>query len=348
VSDLRNAASDSGAAVKELNHPAISMPNTAEAESNLDSVLVAEDDPIFLRILQSWFKKWDYRVTAVKNGADAWEALQQPAAPPMAVLDWMMPGMDGIEVCRKIRSREQGPYCYVLLLTAKDEREDVVAGLDAGADDYLTKPFDVDELRARVRAGKRILQLQAALIRAHDTLQYESAHDALTALWNRGAIINFLKNEIERQQRSSQPLGVMMADVDHFKKVNDTYGHLVGDTVLKEVGRRLAEGVRTYDSVGRYGGEEFLVIVPGCKPADLAASAERLRRSIAEPKFETSAGPLAVTLSIGITSSCDEVESPQNSEMLLRAADTALYAAKAEGRNRVGVAPALQSAAHGV
>ena len=322
-----------------------STPVSSEPESNLDSVLIAEDDPIFLRILQSWFQKWDYRVTAVKNGVDAWEVLQQPTAPPMAVLDWMMPGMDGIEVCSKIRSREHGPYCYVLLLTAKDDREDVVAGLDAGADDYLTKPFDVAELRARVRAGKRILELQAALIRAHDTLQYESAHDPLTALWNRGAIINFLKNEIERQQRSSQPLGLMMADVDHFKKINDTYGHLVGDQVLKEVGHRLAEGVRTYDSVGRYGGEEFLVIVPGCKPPDLLASAERLRRSIAEPNFETSAGPLAVTLSVGVASGRDDGGSRQDSEPLLRAADEALYAAKAAGRNRVAVAPALQSAA---
>jgi two-component system, cell cycle response regulator len=334
--------------VKEFIKALDSSPDSVETESNLNSVLVAEDDPIFLRILQSWFQKWSYHVTAVKNGVEAWEALQQPTAPPMAILDWMMPGMDGIEVCRKLRGREQGPYCYVLLLTAKDDREDVVAGLDAGADDYLTKPFDVDELRARVRAGKRILELQAALIRAHDTLQYESAHDALTGLWNRGAIINFLKNEVERQQRSSQPLGLMMADVDHFKKINDTYGHLVGDVVLKEVGRRLAEGVRTYDSVGRYGGEEFLVIVPGCKPADLATSAERLRRSIAESKFETSVGPLTVTLSIGIASGCNDGDRLENSEILVRAADTALYAAKAEGRNQVGVAPTAQAAAHGV
>jgi two-component system, cell cycle response regulator len=332
--------------VKELNDPAISMPNAGEPQSNLNSVLVAEDDPIFLRILQSWFQKWDYRVTAVKNGIDAWEALQQPTSPPMAVLDWMMPGMDGIEVCRKLRARQQGPYCYVLLLTAKDNIEDVVTGLEAGADDYLTKPFDVDELQARIRAGKRILELQAALIRAHDTLQYESAHDPLTALWNRGAIIGFLKNEIERQQRSSQPLGAMMADVDHFKKVNDTYGHLVGDQVLKEVGSRLAAGLRTYDSVGRYGGEEFLVIVPGCRPADLATSAERLRLSIAAPKFETSAGPLAITLSLGIASGCDKGECPRTSEMLLRAADSALYAAKADGRNRVAVAPSANHAAH--
>jgi two-component system cell cycle response regulator len=332
--------------VKESIKRLDSAPSSAEPGSNLNSVLVAEDDPVFLRILQSWFQKWSYRVTAVKNGVDAWEALQQTTAPPMAVLDWMMPGMDGIDVCRKIRGRTQGPYCYVLLLTAKDDREDVVAGLDAGADDYLTKPFDVDELRARVRAGKRILELQAALIRAHDTLQYESAHDALTGLWNRGAIIGFLKNEIERQQRSSQPLGLMMADVDHFKRINDTYGHLVGDIVLKEVAGRLAEAVRAYDSVGRYGGEEFLVIVPGCKPGDLAASAERLRRSIADSKVETSAGPLAVTLSIGIASGSDDGDGLRESEQLLRAADTALYAAKAEGRNRVGVAAAVEPAAH--
>jgi diguanylate cyclase (GGDEF)-like protein len=333
--------------VTEINPPAVAVPNSSQLESDLNSVLVAEDDPIFLRILQSWFKKWDYRVLAVDNGIDAWEALRQPSSPPMAVLDWMMPGMDGIEVCRKIRGEENGPYRYVVLLTAKDAREDVVAGLDAGADDYLTKPFDVEELRARVRAGRRILELQAALLRAHDTLQYESAHDPLTALWNRGAIINFLKNEIERQRRSKQPLGVMMADVDHFKKFNDSYGHLVGDQVLKEVGRRLAEGVRTYDSVGRYGGEEFLVIVPGCKPADLASSAERLRRSIADPKFETSAGPLNVTLSLGIASGNDGGEEITDSESLLRAADTALYAAKAAGRNRVAAAPAFQAAAGG-
>jgi two-component system cell cycle response regulator len=331
--------------VKVSDDLAYSAINPAQPPSNLDSVLVAEDDPIFLRILQNWFQKWDYRVTAVKNGVDAWEALQQPTAPPMAILDWMMPGMDGIEVCRKIRSRPQAPYCYVLLLTAKDNIEDVVTGLDAGADDYLTKPFDVDELRARIRAGKRILELQAALIRAHDTLQYESAHDPLTALWNRGAIVGFLKNEVERQQRSSQPLGVMMADVDHFKKINDTYGHLVGDAVLKEVGRRLADGVRSYDSVGRYGGEEFLVIVPGCKAADLVTSAERLRSSIAESSFETSAGPLAVTLSVGAASGSND-GLRQDIELLLRAADRALYVAKAEGRNRVAVAPAVQTAAH--
>jgi len=305
---------------------------------NLDSVLIAEDDPIFRHILENWLEKWHYQVTATGNGCDAWDALQTPEAPQMVILDWMMPGMDGIEVCHKIRSQGRGPYRYVLLLTARDEREDVVTGLDAGADDYLTKPFDAEELRARVRAGRRILELQQALLQARDALQFEAAHDPLTVLWNRRAILGFLEREIERQQRNGIPLAVMMADVDHFKRVNDTHGHLVGDEVLREVTRRLTSSLRSYDLVGRYGGEEFLIILPGCNPADLAVSAERLRSAIADCPFETSAGSIPVTLSLGCVSTPENSEVFEDCESLVRQADTALYAAKAGGRNRVVVA----------
>ena len=313
--------------------------------SKLDSVLIAEDDPIFRRVLQSWFQKWEYHVTAVGNGADAWQALQEANAPQMAVLDWMMPGMDGIELCRKIRGYQQEPYRYVLLLTAKDDRQDVVTGLNAGADDYLTKPFDADELRARVRAGKRILELQQALVNARDKLQFEASHDALTALFNRAAILDFLQRELDRQSRNHIPLAILMADLDHFKQVNDTYGHLVGDAVLQEVARRLTAAVRSYDFVGRYGGEEFLIIFPGCDPASLPASAERLRRTIADCPIETSAGPISLTLSLGCASSQPKGEIIHSCKALLQAADTALYAAKEAGRNRVVIAPAAQAAA---
>src|SRR5580704_551127 len=175
--------------------------------SAVNTALIAEDDPIFRRILENWFKKWDYGVTAVDNGLSAWEILQKEDAPQLAILDWMMPGMDGIELCRRIRKRDLGPYRYVLLLTAKDDKQDVVAGLEAGADDYLTKPFDVDELHARVRAGKRILDLQAALLRAQTALQFDAAHDRLTAIWNRGAILDSLKREVERSRRTHDSLG---------------------------------------------------------------------------------------------------------------------------------------------
>ena len=187
-------------------------------ESPRDNVLVVEDDPIFRRILESWLEKWNYRVTSLENGVDAWRVLQQDDCPQLAILDWVMPGVDGIELCRRIRQQQQGPYKYVLLLTARGSKEDVVAGLEAGADDYLIKPFHVNELRARVRAGKRILELQDALMKAHSDLQFEAAHDRLTGLWNRGAIMDLLQRETQRSVRIGEPLGVIMADVDHFKR----------------------------------------------------------------------------------------------------------------------------------
>jgi two-component system cell cycle response regulator len=318
-------------------------PSPDAKTSSLNAVLIAEDDPIFRRILESWFKKWDYEVAAVENGVGAWEVLQREDAPQLAILDWMMPGMDGIELCRRIRSRDQGVYRYVLLLTAKDDKQDVIAGLEAGADDYLTKPFDVDELRARVRAGKRILDLQAALIRAKDDLQFAAAHDALTGLWNRGAIIDLLKREVSRRQRSGEALGVIMTDIDYFKKINDTHGHLIGDAVLQEVTRRLAVGVRPYDVVGRYGGEEFLVVFPGCNAANLIVGAERLRHCIADRPIDTSVGQISVTLSLGLASVEQDEKETLDCEAFLRNADEALYAAKARGRNRVETAPASRA-----
>jgi two-component system cell cycle response regulator len=312
-----------------------------------EAVLVAEDDPIFRHILESWLKQWKYPVVSVDNGTDAWKEMQRENPPKLAILDWMMPGMDGIELCHKIRSRNESPYTYVLLLTAKDNKQDIVNGFEAGADDYLTKPFNVHELRARVQAGKRILELQDALLCAHHALQFEAAHDPLTSVLNRGAILDVLVREIERRARTKDSLGVIMLDLDFFKKVNDAHGHLIGDAVLKEAARRLLLAIRSYDSVGRYGGEEFLAVIPGCDLSNLIVSAERLRQCMADRPIETNIGPINVTLSIGLASVTGG--EPSDAESLIRVADEALYKAKIAGRNRVEMARtsiAAKAAAH--
>ncbi len=310
------------------------------AGSMRETVLIAEDDPIFRRLLQSRLSNWGYSVIAVNDGTEAWRLLQEVNPPELLILDWIMPGIDGIELCRRIRGTQGERYQYILLVSGKDEKQDVVAGLDAGADDYLTKPFDIGELRARLLAGNRILTLQRELIQAREALRFRATHDDLTGLWSRGATQHLLACELQRSARSRAPIGVLMIDLDHFKSVNDTYGHLVGDAVLKEAGCRISAAVRNYDFVGRYGGEEFLVVLSNCTLADLQGIAERTRATFSNIPVPTDAGNVSVTISVG-----GAFASSETSELeLLAAADSALYDAKRGGRNRVviGSCPAGQ------
>jgi diguanylate cyclase (GGDEF)-like protein len=242
--------------------------------------------------------------------------------------------MDGLQVCRAIRQRAAGPYLYIILLTANDKTEEVVQGLEAGADEYLRKPFNARELEARLRTGRRILQLQEQLISASEILRAQATHDSLTNLWNRGAILDLLQNELARSQRSRQSMAVIMADLDYFKNVNDTYGHLVGDRVLRDSALSMQAAIRSYDSIGRYGGEEFLVVAPGCELAEAGQIAERLREAVAGKATKLASGiSLEITTSLGVAATTGNL----NSEELLRAADAALYEAKRSGRNAVTV-----------
>jgi len=293
-------------------------------------VLVADDDPIFRRILQTWLEKWGYRVSVVEDGTGAWDILQQEHSPELLILDWMMPGIEGIELCRRIREKQRGLYQYILLVTAKDDRQDVVKGLEAGADDYLTKPFDKNELQARLRAGRRILTLQDDLIEAREQLRFRATHDGLTGIWNRTALLELLRSELERAVRTNGSTGVLMLDLDHFKKINDTYGHLVGDGVLKETVQRVDQVVRAYDFVGRYGGEEFIVVLPGCGKEQALQSAERIRAAVNSAPVRVAGSEIAVTVSIGATAATSEISEAQ----ILANADAALYRAKNDGRNR--------------
>lgn len=295
-----------------------------------EKILIAEDDPVSQRMLQSFLTKWGYEIIAVSSGTEALRILEGPDAPPLAVLDWMMPGMEGPEICREIRKDPERPYTYVLLLTARTQKEDLLKGLEAGADDYLTKPFDVQELRARLHVGRRILDLQHHLLAATDELRFRASHDMLTGIPNRGTILEAVNRERARQIRDGGSFGVILADLDHFKAVNDTHGHLAGDIVLKEAACRMRACVRSYDSVGRYGGEEFLIVVPTGDGNSTAAVAERVRQAISEKPVMTESGPISVTASLGIAVSID-----RDAKEVLRSADEALYCAKARGRNRV-------------
>jgi two-component system, cell cycle response regulator len=299
-------------------------------------VLIADDDAMSRRILQSWLESWGYQVVVAEDGDIAWSILQQEHAPEMLILDWVMPGIDGIELCRRIRERQKVVYQYILLATGKDAKDDVVKGLEAGADDYLTKPFDRNELRARLRVGLRILTLQEGLINARDELRFQATHDVLTGIWNRGAVLDFLHRECERAARTQSPTAILMLDLDHFKRINDTHGHLVGDEVLREVATRISQHVRSYDVVGRYGGEEFLIVLPGCGKIEIERSADRIRLAIGNEPIVTASSKLSVTASIGAALLPPDGAASEN--QILLEADQALYLAKNNGRNRVWVA----------
>lgn len=297
-------------------------------------ILVADDDPVSRLLMQRILSKFGYEVVLAEDGRQAVQILSQSDAPRLALIDWMMPELDGISVCRQIRLQHRdSSYVYIILLTSKHSSEDLVAGLEAGADDYLTKPCQTAELRARLHTGQRILLLEDRLVKAREEMRYTATHDALTSIWNRGAILSLARGELQRAARENRSTAFLLCDVDHFKNVNDSYGHLVGDRVLEEAARRLKNEIREYDAVGRYGGEEFLIILSNCDQASLASRAEALRRSIADAPLIVEDLVLPLTISIGGTAFRKSgVEVPL--ELILTEADTALYRAKMQGRNR--------------
>ena len=286
--------------------------------------LIAEDDVTSRLMLTALLKKWGYAPEATENGRQAWERLQRSDTPKLVLLDWNMPEMDGLEVTQKVRQLDCAEPPYIILLTARGEKSDVVRGLAAGANDYVQKPYDQDELRARLEVGRRMVDLQRALVQT-------AMHDLLTGSLNRGAVLELLQKEISRAQRGATPLAVGMLDVDHFKQVNDTYGHLAGDDLLRGFTRRLQAALRVSDYLGRYGGDEFLVVAPGIAPDDVAAVFSRLCVGVAHAAYETRAGILSISVSLGVAS----LDADSGEDALLAAADTALYQAKQAGRNQV-------------
>lgn len=294
-------------------------------------ILIAEDELVNRMILAKTLEGWGYEVEQVVDGDEALARLTQDEAPTLAIIDWMMPGMDGPDVCKAVR--ESGPelYRYLILLTARNHTEDLVHGLSSGADDFLSKPFVREELRARLRTGQRILALQNELISAREALRYQATRDALTGVLNRGTLMQRMQEELQRTERTNGALGVALFDLDHFKVVNDTFGHLAGDEVLREVTKRVSNELRKYDALGRYGGEEFIALFPDITEEGLMHATERVRAAIcAEPvQFEQSIIPISASLGVSIRyQDC-------SAEEVLAEADAALYRAKDQGRNRV-------------
>jgi len=288
-------------------------------------ILVAEDDPISQRVLQAKLLEWGYDVTVASDGGEAWAIMRQAESPSLVISDWMMPGMDGLTLCRKIRQMERPGYIYFIILTAK---KGVVEALEAGADDFLTKPFNPEELKCRIRIGERILNLERRILELANT-------DMLTGLLNRRAFMEKIRQEISRTQREKRPLSLIMADIDHFKRINDAYGHQAGDLVLQRFAEQLTASTRPYDFTGRYGGEEFIVCLPGTGRSGAGSIAERIRRQTEDMEImlPDESGPIRITASFGTAS---HEEGPRvDVDLLIKRADEALYRAKRGGRNRV-------------
>jgi two-component system cell cycle response regulator len=301
------------------------------------SVLVVEDHPATRRLLEMQLSKAGYRVKSAGNGREALALLAADPC-PLVLTDWMMPEMDGVELCRALRAQEGQGYVYLILLTGRDGLDDVVQGLEAGADDYLTKPVHPAELMARLKTGRRILELEHHLQEKNREIARLAVTDALTGLYNRRYLTEKLPLELKRAARYHHPLSVILCDIDHFKRVNDTFGHQVGDEVLKEFARRLTGATRKgVDWAARYGGEEFLLVLPETDLHGSLAVAERLRRLMAHQTMTSSAGEITCTASFGVASWEGERagDASDAAARLLQEADRCLYSAKEAGRNRV-------------
>jgi diguanylate cyclase (GGDEF)-like protein len=299
--------------------------------------LVADDDPVTSALVARTLERWGISVTVSADGETAWRLLTSGPPPALAIVDWMMPGLDGLTVCRQIRREPTLSAMYILLLTARGAQADLVEGLDAGADDYMTKPIDPEELRVRVQVARRIATLQQRLADQVNTLQTTQDHlarllstDMLTQVSSRRHWFESASAELARSRRYNRDVSVLLVDLDFFKRINDTFGHAAGDAVLRRFAEMLRAECRQSDIVGRLGGEEFGVLVPdtGHEAAQLMAT--RIRDACRRLTVDTPLGDIRCSCSIGIT---ERVPEDEDVESILRRADAALYHAKGTGRD---------------
>jgi diguanylate cyclase (GGDEF)-like protein len=298
-------------------------------------VLLVDDEPTQRLITARLLKRAGYQVDTAQNGKEALDKLKASGQFQLLVTDWEMPEMDGVALCRAVRAEQTSGYVYTILLTSRDAIEHLVAGLQAGADDYLTKPVLEPELLARLNTGRRIVTLERSLRAANEENRRLSVTDALTGAFNRRYLMEQVPDEIDRSSRYDHRLAILMCDVDHFKKINDTHGHQAGDEVLKRVVTLLKQKIRTVDWVARYGGEEFVIVLPETSFSNACKVAETLRESLSQLQIDFEGKKLNVTASFGVTGWDGIVPTEASVDAMVARCDVCVYDSKANGRNRV-------------
>jgi diguanylate cyclase (GGDEF)-like protein len=295
-------------------------------------VLIAEDNRDLRDIVARMVKTLGHEVAVASTGKEALQQVHEHS-PDIVLLDIMMPEMDGLEFCQALQTEEIIRNFHIIITSARDALEDKVRGLELGAADYLTKPFSLAELRARLQVGERIVRHRKLIKEQQQQLEHLAREDTLTKLSNRRHFDERLQEEWQRARRYGYSLSLLMCDIDHFKRINDVYGHMHGDLVLKEVAQALLRGSRASDVVARYGGEEFVVLLCEARLEQAVVAAERLRTAVKALSFPHPSGPFHVTMSVGLTTST--IGESADPAQLLAEADEALYAAKNRGRDRV-------------
>ena len=291
------------------------------------AVLIADDDKDARMLLNLYLGKFNYRIFNASNGVEALDIIKNNEI-SIALIDWMMPGISGVELCEKIRALNLNRYTYLIMVTGRSEKEDTIEALHKGADDYIVKPFTFQELKVRISAAERILKLENRLKSAYQKLYDESIHDVLTGTLNRRTLMDRISGTFGTSQTS---IGVILVDIDDFKKINDTYGHLIGDDVLRDFSAIISQGLRKNDFVGRYGGEEFLIVLPDLDINESRKVAERIRSSLESETFNFSGVSIKLTASFGVS----VLEKGDDIKNAIQRADDALYDAKKSGKNKV-------------
>lgn len=295
-------------------------------------IAVVDDDAAIRRLVRLLLRRGGYDIVEFATGSEARQALESTAW-DLAILDRRLPDMDGAELCHELKTNPEFKSRYVIILTGEDEQREKIVGLDLGADDYITKPFEPEELLARIRAAKRIVDLQKELVETNKRLERLSITDGLTGLFNHRYFQDELGRAFEESERYRRPLSLAIIDLDFFKRVNDSYGHAVGDEVLRAVSETFQESIRSSDLAARYGGEEFAVMMPETALDDAIRFAEKIRALVESRPIRTQAGRISLTVSIGVSMAPNP--SIGSARELIVSADTALYRAKRSGRNQV-------------